>query len=173
SVTSATIRTVRRTPSPGSPPRTAAWWGSCRTPSTPPRRSPAPATPGWACSSRCWTGCSPGPDPAGGTPWRSLAQGHGGLVRIHREGERFGEVELDVLGVVREVPDRQVLADVQGEVAAARGQHHRPVHPGRPHDLAVDEALEVLLDRIAVVGGLRDRGERLGVQQDRVGAVHA
>src|SRR5699024_12623705 len=40
SVTSATIRTVRRTPSPGSPPRTAAWWGSCRTPSTPPRRSP-------------------------------------------------------------------------------------------------------------------------------------
>src|SRR5699024_4655750 len=56
--------------------------------------------------------CAPGVPPCPACPARRrplLVEGHGCLVRVHREGERLGQVQLDVLGVVRGVPDRQVL----------------------------------------------------------------
>ncbi len=48
-------RTVRSAASPASRRRTAGSSVSCRTPSTPPRRSPAPAMTDSACSTACWT----------------------------------------------------------------------------------------------------------------------
>ena len=60
----ATTRTVRSAVSQASPRPTAASWASCRTPSTPPRPSPAPATTASACSTPSSTASSP-PEPTG------------------------------------------------------------------------------------------------------------
>src|SRR6516162_9655637 len=71
------------------------------------------------------------------------------LGRVDREGERLGEVKLHLVGVVRQVADRQVLAEAELVVAAAAGQQERAVDRGRPDDVAIDHAGHVLTDGVA------------------------
>ena len=75
-----------------------------------------------------------------------------------QEGEALLDVEPHALAVVVEVADREILADRQLEIAAAQRDHQAAVEARRPHDLAVDQALDVAQDRIAAVGA---RGEIL------------
>ena len=62
---------------------------------------------------------------------------------------------------VAEIADGGILADVQFEVAAARGQHKSAGNRRRPDDLFVDEALDVLQHRISMVAGLSQCGVRI------------
>ena len=95
-----------------------------------------------------------------------------GLCGEGQEGQRFLEVELDVVGVVGQVADRQVLAQMQLVVTAAGGQEQGIVYGGRPDDLAVvQEPGEVVADRVAVVGGLGNCGVEVGRQQQVVRPV--
>ena len=71
-----------------------------------------------------------------------------------------------------EVADRQVLAEAQLEVAAAGGEQERAVDGGRPDDLPVDDAGQVLADRVAVIGGLAHHRVGVGRQQQRERAAH-
>lgn len=97
---------------------------------------------------------------------------HRRLAGQHQECQRLLQVQADLGLGVREVPDRQVLAEVQAEVAAPGRQHDRAADRGRPDDLAGQQALDVLDDRVPVVAGLADLGVGVGAQQHRIRAVH-
>src|SRR5438034_9596170 len=100
--------------------------------------------------------------PSGGAARR---QGYAGLGRVDQERQGFLEVQLHGVGVVSEVADRQVLAEPQLEVAAASGEQESAVDGGGPDDLPVDDAGQVLADRIAVIGGLAHHRVGVGRQQ--------
>lgn len=95
------------------------------------------------------------------------------LAGEHQERQRLLQVQADLGVGVREVADRQVLAQVQAEVAAPGGQHDCAADRGRPDDVAGQQPLDVLDDRVPVVAGLADLGVRVGAEQHRVRAVHA
>ena len=60
--------------------------------------------------------------------------------------------------VVVLVSDRQILAAVEQEVAAAEADHDRAVQAGRPDDRALDDLAQVFDQWVATVfGGLADR----------------
>ena len=48
-----------------------------------------------------------------------------------------------------EIADRDVLADVELEIAAAGGEHEAALDRRRPDHPAIDDALEMVEDRIA------------------------
>ena len=73
---------------------------------------------------------------------------------------------------MRQVADRQVLAEPEFVVPAAPGQQERAVDRRRPDDVAVEHPGQVLADRVAVVRGLADRRPRVRRQQQRVRAGH-
>src|SRR5215204_2456646 len=98
------------------------------------------------------------------------AERHGGLIGQDQEGEALLDVQPHTLEVVLEVADRKVLADRELEVAAALGQHQAAIEPGRPDDVAVDQALDVAQDRVARVGASREVLVELLVQDDGEGA---
>ena len=77
-----------------------------------------------------------------------------------------------VVGVAQ-IADRDVLAEMQVEVAAAGRQHERAGNRGSPDDLVVDQPLDVLDHRIAVIAGLAQRGIGVGAQHHRVRTVDA
>jgi hypothetical protein len=52
-----------------------------------------------------------------------------------------------------EVADRNVLSDVQFEVAASGGKDERTFNGGRPYKVAVNNAFDVLEDGIAMIAG--------------------
>src|SRR3954468_6185718 len=54
----------------------------------------------------------------------------------HPEREALLEIEVDRVLVVGAVADREVLAGLEPEVAAAHADEHRPLHPGRAHERA-------------------------------------
>jgi hypothetical protein len=56
-----------------------------------------------------------------------------------------------------EVADRNILPDVEFEVAASRSQNERTFDRRRPDKVAVNDALDVLQDRISVIAGLGER----------------
>ena len=67
------------------------------------------------------------------------------------------EVELDGAGVVALVADREILADVEQEVAATLADHDRALHAGRPHERPADDLAQVVEERVAaVLAGLED-----------------
>src|ERR1700722_20690188 len=90
------------------------------------------------------------------------SQGHYGLGRVDQERERLLEVQLHAGRVVAEVPDRDVLAEAQVEITAPGGQHEGPLDGRGPDDLPADEALDVIVDRVAVITRLADRRVRVG-----------
>src|SRR5262245_24416220 len=71
-------------------------------------------------------------------------QGDGGLGGEQEERERLLKVQADDLVGVTGIADRNVLADVQIEVAAPGRQYARAVDRGRPDDFVVDEPGDVL-----------------------------
>ena len=64
------------------------------------------------------------------------AQEAGRLGRRDAEAEALLQVEVDGFGVVVVVADREVLAGLEQEVAAAQADDDRAAHAGRPHDRA-------------------------------------
>jgi len=109
---------------------------------------------------------------SGDAELRGRRAAHGRLAGQHQERQRLLQVQADLVVGVREVADRQVLAEVQAEVAAPGCQHDRTADRGRPDDVAGQQPLDVLDDRIAVVAGLAHLGVGVGAEQHRVRAVH-
>ena len=72
-----------------------------------------------------------------------------------------------------EVADGDILADVELEVAAARGDDEGAFDGRRPDEIAVNDALDVFEYGIAVIAGFGEGGVFIGSEQDRVGAVDA
>jgi EmrB/QacA subfamily drug resistance transporter len=98
---------------------------------------------------------------------------HRSLAGQHQECQRLLQVQAHLGVGVREVADRQVLPEVQAEVATPGREHDRAADRGRPDDVAGQQALDVLDDRVPVVAGLADLGIGVGAQQHRIRAVHA
>src|SRR4029077_1408239 len=80
-------------------------------------------------------------------------QGNSRFCRQQQEGECFLEVEANRPVVVTQITDGYVLADMQVEIAAAGRQNEGAGNRRSPDDLAVDQAPDVLEDRIAVISG--------------------
>src|SRR5215207_3173524 len=76
-----------------------------------------------------------------GTPSGGRLEKAGRLRRRDAEAEALLEVEVDEVGVVMVVADREVLAGLEQEVAAAQGHDDRAAHARRPHDRAAAEDL--------------------------------
>ena len=70
-----------------------------------------------------------------------------------------------------QIADGNILSDVEREIAASRGQHKGASDGRSPDDIAIDNTLDVLQDRIPVVTGLRKFGILIGSKHDEVGAV--
>jgi hypothetical protein len=93
---------------------------------------------------------------------RLRSECYSGLAGLHEEGHRLLEVQLDLRRVMRQVPDRHVLAEVEFVVTAARREQEAVVERGCPDDVAtLDNAGDVLTDGIAVVNELEDLRRRL------------
>ena len=72
-----------------------------------------------------------------------------------------------------QIADGYVLADMQVEIAAARRQNEGAGNRRSPDDLAVDQAPDVLEDRVAVISGFAQSRIGIGAQQDGVGTIDA
>ena len=70
-----------------------------------------------------------------------------------------------------EVADRNILSDVQFEVAASRSHNERAFDSRRPDNVAVNDALDVLEDRVSVIAGLGECSVFIGSEQNRVGPI--
>src|SRR5713101_10202909 len=85
--------------------------------------------------------CRPAAGAAGvrGTPWplRSRRQCHCGFRRQQQEGERLLQVEAHGRVGMARIADRQILSDIEVEIAAARGHDKGPGDRRSPDDLAV------------------------------------
>src|SRR5512132_114552 len=78
-------------------------------------------------------------------------QRDGGLGCEQQERQRLLEVEAyDAVGVAQ-IADRNVLPDVQVEIAATRGEHEGTGDGRGPNDLVFDELFDVLQDGIPVI----------------------
>src|SRR3954447_25473377 len=90
-------------------------------------------------------------------PELSRPRGLQGARRLRRrdpEAEALLEVEVDVVGVVVVVADREVLPGLEQEVPAAQRHHDRAAHARRPDDRAArEDLLEVIEERVAAVLG--------------------
>src|SRR5262245_48581243 len=69
----------------------------------------------------------------------------------HAERTRLGQVKVYRVPVVTRVPDGHVLSNAELKVAAARGEHHRAVDFRRQQHWPVQEVVDALADRIAVL----------------------
>ena len=77
-------------------------------------------------------------------------------------------IPADRVGVVIDVPDREVLPAGQLEVAAAQAHDDRAVDRRRPHDRAAEDQPDVLEHRVAaVLRRLDDAGVAAGPERDR------
>src|SRR6202051_1745421 len=101
--------------------------------------------------------------------WRN--QRDGGLGGEQEESECLLQVQTDRGIVVVEVPDGDVLADVEVEITATGGQYESAGNGRGPDDLIFDQALDVLQHRVSVVAGLSATGGAVGAEKDRGGAV--
>ena len=71
------------------------------------------------------------------------------------------------------IADGDILADVQLEIAAARGQD-KGARDGRgPDDLAADETVDMLQHRVAVIAGFGERRVRISAEQNGLGTIYA
>src|SRR5271157_1884034 len=109
--------------------------------------------------------------PSGRLCVRGRRQRNGGLAREQQESESLLQIQADNSIGVAEVTDGEVLADVKVEIASTGGQHESTGNSGRPDDLIVDKALDMLQHRVPVVADLGECGVGVGAEQHRVGAV--
>ena len=71
------------------------------------------------------------------------------------------------------VADRQVLARLEEEVAAAQAEHDPAGQPRRPDDRAAEDLRQVVQERVAaVLGGLDHPHVLVGAERQAVGALH-
>src|ERR1700733_7951607 len=78
------------------------------------------------------------------------------------KGEGLLQVKPDRRVGVREVADREILSNAEFEIAASGGQHKCALDGRSPDEVAVDNALDVLQDWIAVIAGFRELGIGFG-----------
>src|SRR5271166_1141899 len=87
------------------------------------------------------------------------------LGREQQERERLLEVQThDAVGVAQ-IADRNVLPDVQIEIAASRGEHERTGDRWGPDYLVLDEFSYMFQHRIPAVVGLGEGGISIGAEQ--------
>src|ERR1700690_1933151 len=91
---------------------------------------------------------------------RSQRDGRLGGEQQEREG--FLQIKPDRIIGVAQVADRDVLAEVQLEIAATRGHYKSSVYCRRPNDFIVDQALDVLQHRVTLIAGFSQCGMGLG-----------
>src|SRR5215510_6114852 len=92
-------------------------------------------------------------------------QRDGRLGREQQERQRLLEVEThDAVGVTQ-IADRDVLPDVQIEIAASRGEHEGTGDGRGPDDLVLDEFSDMLQHGIPVVTGLSEGRISIGAEQ--------
>src|SRR5262249_3618021 len=72
-----------------------------------------------------------------------------------------------------EITDRDVLANMQIEIATASSQDKGAGDRRGPNNLAVDDPPEVLQHRVSVVSGLGDGCVLVGAQQHRIWTIDA
>ena len=71
-----------------------------------------------------------------------------------------------------EVANRNILPDVEFEVAASRRQDERTFDRRRPDKVAVNDAFDVLEDGISVIARLGECRILIGSEQNRVGTIY-
>jgi hypothetical protein len=72
-----------------------------------------------------------------------------------------------------QISNRNVLSDMQIEIAAARRQYKSPGYRRRPDDFLADQPLDMLNHRVAVVNGFADGGISIGTEHNGIWAVDA
>ena len=80
-------------------------------------------------------------------------EGDRGFAGEQQEGEGFLQIQGDRYVGVGGIADRDVLADMQIEVAAAGGQDKSARNRRCPDDFPVDQTLDMLEHRIAMIAG--------------------
>jgi len=71
-----------------------------------------------------------------------------------------------------EIADRNILPDVEFEVAASRRQHECTFDRRSPDEVAVNDALDVLEDGISMIAGFGERCVLIGSEQNRVRPIY-
>src|SRR5580704_6686919 len=95
------------------------------------------------------------------------------LGREKQKGKRLLQVQCDSRIGVAQIPNGDVLANVQVEIAATGSHHKCALDSGGPDDLVVEETLDVFEHGISVIAGLRQRRVCVCAEQYRVGAIDA
>src|SRR5579863_6161488 len=90
-----------------------------------------------------------------------------------KKSECLLQVKPDSFIAMAEIPDGDVLPNVQFEITAACCQHESAADCWRPDDLVFHQPLDVLQHRVSVVTGFGERGVGVGAEQHGVRAVDA
>ena len=91
------------------------------------------------------------------------------LAGEHAKGEGLLQIKPDRGIGVREVADRDVLPNVQLEIAASRGQDKRALDGRSPDDVAIDNALDVFQDGVAMIACFRELRVSFGPSKTEYG----
>ena len=110
----------------------------------------------------------PGLDGSGLVLVRGWQKRYGRFAGKQQEGERFLQVEANGGIGVAQIPDGEILADVEFEVAASRGHHECSVDGRCPDNFVLDEALHVLQHRVAVIAGFSQGGVSLRAKENGI-----
>jgi hypothetical protein len=87
--------------------------------------------------------------------------------------EALLQIEVDRLGVVVAVADRQTLARLEAEVTAAEADHEGAPDARRPDDRTSEDLRQVIEERVAAVLGRLDHLRVLvGAERQPVGPLH-
>jgi len=92
-------------------------------------------------------------------------QCHGSLTAEQEESERLLQVQADGGFGVAEIPDGDILANVQLEIAATCGEHESAGDGGRPDDLIFHQPFDMLQDRVSMIASLSKCG--IGVSSEQ------
>src|ERR1700685_955726 len=101
------------------------------------------------------------------------SQGDGCFCGEQKKRECLLKIQADSGVGVAEIADRDVLADVQVEVAATSRQHESAGDGGRPDDFVLDQPLAVFQHGISVVTVSGEWVLGIGTEQHGVGAMAA
>src|ERR1700722_539786 len=102
---------------------------------------------------------------------RGSSQRDGSFGGEQKKGERLLQIQPDGGVAVAKIADRDVLANVQVEIAATGSQHESAGNGGRPDDLIFNQPLHVLEHWVSVIAGLGERGVGVGAEQHGIGTV--
>ena len=92
------------------------------------------------------------------------SKNHGSLRSQHLKGESALQIEFDLRTGMVEVPDGDVLTDIQFKISAAGREHESTLDGGRPDNSTVHLALDMMQDRIAIIASAA--GGRISVRTE-------